>query len=213
MKNVLSTFFKANKVRTKLLLFIDQEIQFKIKNNELKNNILKYDKTKFCQNHVKTYTYQPNQIFLFSMNMFDFSNFKKEKKIADSKKSFSTCEDTPESNNILTQPEENLFNIHYLNSSLNKKTSYYDNILFRKKYYSIHQKSKHSSTFQIYEKPKADKKYLKNLCNSLKIPSKEHTLTSFNKINCKFLVNNINKKGNSSIVQKLKKTNKHNSHF
>lgn len=212
MSTVFSSFFVANKIRTKLLLYIDQEIQSKIKQNKLKNNLQKYDKTKFSKKNVKTYTYQPNIIFMSSINFFDFSNSKNTKNRKSSNKSCSTCEITPNDYNILSQSKNNLVSVH--NSGLvdSNKISYHNIIYFHKKYYSIKRNLKHSSTLQIYKKPKTDRKYLKKLCDSLKISAKKNTLSSFNKNGCKFLVNNVNK-GDSSPIKRIKRRNKNNTRF
>ena len=201
------SFSTANKIRTKLLLFIDQEIQLKIKQNKLKNNFQKYDKTKFCKSHTKTYSYQPNIIFMNSINSYDFSNSKNEQKYKDSKHSFSTCEITPSDKNILAQFVENSDNVHYLPD--HKKTSCYNIISFRQKCYLIKKGFKPSSTFQIYQKPKTDKKYLNNLCDKLKIPSKK---TFYSKINYKTFVKRT-KIGDSSPIKKINRKNEKNPRF
>ena len=212
MKTLLSTFSQANKIRSKLLLFTDQEIQSKIKQNKLKDNLEKYQKIKLCQYYIKTYSYQTNTVFMSCLNMSDLSNLKKRKKTTNSENSFSTCEITPSSKNLLTESGENLFNVHYLNSSLQKNSSYYSRIFFRQKCYSIKRDLKPSSTFQIYKKPKTDKKYLKNLCDSLKIPSKKNAMFSSSKIKYRVFVNNTNKR-EFSLVKNLKKKNKNNQHL
>ena len=208
MNNKFSSFFIANKIRTKLLLFIDQEIQSKIKQNKLKDNLRKYHESKLF-NHVKTYAYQPNIVFMSTINNFDFSNAKNKQKRKNSKNSCSTFEITPNNNNILSQTGENSVNVCDLNFTKRKKISHYNSICFHEKYYSIKRNIRHSSTFQIYKKPKTDKKYLKDLCSNFKITNKK---ISYNKVNCKYLINKVSK-GNSSPIKKIKRKNENNPCF
>lgn len=208
MNNKFSSFFIANKIRTKLLLFIDQEIQSKIKENKLKDNLRKYHESKLF-NHVKTYAYQPNIVFMSTINNFDFSNAKNKQKRKNSKNSCSTFEITPNNNNILSQTGENSVNVCDLNFTKRKKISHYNSICFHEKYYSIKRNIRHSSTFQIYKKPKTDKKYLNNLCDKLKIPSKK---TFYSKINYKTFVKRT-KIGDSSPIKKINRKNEKNPRF
>ena len=173
----------ANKIRTKLLLFIDQEIQSKIKQkklfynlqNEEQKNIILYPHTD------EIYSQHQNTHFV------SFSNFEEKtskndiklKKIRrNSRQSISTCLATPINKDVSFKSRESKnISVCYGNSICKKNfynyTLAYNNIInIKKNCYSIKKVLKPSSTFQIYKKPKTDRKYLKNLCNSFKIIKK-----------------------------------------
>ena len=168
----------ANNVRTKLLLFIDKEIQLQNKNhNHFIFNKKNYKEETHCINIEETYSQKKTEIV--------FSNSKLQSKITISKdtiKTTSTCNDTPKITN---------------------ETHCNDEFYLKDKIYSINKEIKPSSTFLIYEKPKTDKSYLKNLCDSLKL-SKKYNGSSFMPTHIKNIKNNNNKlntlinKGNSN---------------
>ena len=207
----------ANKIRTKLLLFIDQEIQSKIKQkklfynlqNEEQKNIILYPHTD------EIYSQHQNTHFV------SFSNFEEKtskndiklKKIRrNSRQSISTCLATPINKDVSFKSRESKnISVCYGNSICKKNfynyTLAYNNIInIKKNCYSIKKVLKPSSTFQIYKKQKTDKKYLKKLCNSLKIIKKNDSF--FNrriksKLNC--FVKNVNIEESSPIKGAKKK--------
>ena len=206
----------ANEIRTKLLLFVDKEIQSKIKQKKLyynpqyeeqRNNIL-------YSNINKTYFHHENTFFI-SSSKFEEKASNKEKKLEQihqrSQKTISTCFDTSAPKDLLFQ-SENLKNIPvcYGNQTGKKNFNYIffpsNNIInINEKVYSIKKVLKPSSTFQIYKKQKTDIKYLKNLCNSFKIIKKSDLLflrQLKSNINCSV---NIFNRGRSTTKKSKKK--------
>ena len=206
----------ANEIRTKLLLFVDKEIQSKIKQKKLyynpqyeeqRNNIL-------YSNINKTYFHHENTFFI-SSSKFEEKASNKEKQLEQihqrSQKTISTCFDTSAPKDLLFQ-SENLKNIPvcYGNQTCKKNFNYIffpsNNIInINEKVYSIKKVLKPSSTFQIYKKQKTDIKYLKNLCNSFKLTKKNNLV--FNrqlKSKLSSVVNHINRR-ESSPIKKVKK--------
>ena len=207
----------ANKIRTKLLLFIDEEIQFKIKQKKLyynpqneEKNITLYSDTD------KNYSHQENTFFI------SFSKFKE--KIAKNDIKLKTNRQKPQQSistrlaSLITKDKlfqnEDLKNIPvYLESSIGKKNFHthflpFNNIInIKDNFYLIKKESKPSSTFQIYKKPKTDKQYLRNLCNSFKIIKKNDLFcnkqTKFKLIS----VAGHNNREKSSPIKKAKRNN------
>ena len=135
-------YSKANSIRTKLLLYIDKELQSRKNNNTTLFNKLNKKKEKFHYiNFEENYSQQNNEKFC---NNF---GFQQKKLNNDPNRLNSTCDITPTSV---------------------KSKNFSSTIHIKDKTYSIRKTSKHSSTFQIFEKPKIGKDYLKFLCNNLK---------------------------------------------
>ena len=161
-----SLYSIANKVRTKLLLFIDKEIQCQKKNHNPSFSVTNYEE--------KTQYIVIEQIYTQKKTEFIFSSFESKPKILkiqNSKNTFSTCNDTPTNNKV---------------NSFNKVVN------FENKIYSVNKKLRQSSTFLIFEKPKIDKNYLKFVCDSLKLP-KKNCINTFKPTRIKNLKKNSNK--------------------
>lgn len=134
----------ANRIRTKLLLFIDKELRSR-KNNIISFNLMTNQEGVHYINSEQTYTEQYIEKYSFN---FEIQQKKRPKK---SNMLNSTCDITPTS----------------------VKSKYYNTTIhIKEKIYSIKKTFKLSSTFQIIEKPKTGKEYLKFLCDTLKIPPK-----------------------------------------
>ena len=209
--------FKANKTRTKLLLFIDQEIHFKVKQKKLFYNFQheNEENTDLFSNINKTYSHRQSTSFV-SFSIFEETISKNDlilkKNCLNSQKSASTCTGTPSTKGKIYQGK-NLRNIPICCSDTIKKTKldnycllYNNCIKIKEKFYSINKVLKPSSTLQIYKKPKTDKKYLLNLCASFKIINKSdlfiHKKTK-SKVSCALC--NVNKKESSPIKKANKK--------
>ena len=167
---IQNSFIRNNRIRTKLLLFVDNEIQSKIKQSCQK---LKFNYDIETQNIIifeETFTHKQE-------NKYEFlSSFSTKTKLYDnSDKTLSTMDVS--SNKIIklksTTEEED-----YLNKSLN------NSICFNKKIYSIKNVSRHSRTFLILAKQKKGAEYLKTLCNSLKISKSDKKPIKHIKSNC-----------------------------
>ena len=156
-------YFRNNQIRTKLLLFIDNEVQSKINRN---NNNLKFkcengDLTKIC--FEETYAHKETK-----KHDFTFSNVLKNKKSNNSDKSVSTADDTP------NKKRDNIHSKTISGETAHPNNKILNNIIcFNEKTYSVKTASKHSSTFLILSKQKNSAGYLKNLCNNLKICKNE----------------------------------------
>ena len=196
MKSSLQkSYYKINQIRTKLLLFIDKEIQSKIKQNTQR---LKYN----CKNDTKITisfeeTFSQNQT---SKNKHSSSITCKTPKIINSGKTFSTVDDSSN-----TKEE-------------NRQNKLSNNIIcFRKKTYSIKNLSKQSSTFLILPNQKNSAEYLKTLCDKLKICENEkkpakHIQSSVTKSKLSDLNKDkrSNKKSSEKKLLKSKKDNQYN---
>ena len=159
MNSKISLYSIANKIRTKLLLFIDKEIQSQKKNYILPISKNNHEEKNSCIIIEEAYSQKKAEI-IFS----DLGFLSKTIKNENTKKTFSTCNDTP----LNTTKVKDFNNIIYLED----------------KKYSINKKVKPSSTFIIFEKPKIDKKYLKALCGNLKL-SKKNFMYSNKPLNVK----------------------------
>ena len=158
--DVQKSYSKYNRIRSKLLIFIDNEIQSKIKQN--KQN-LKFS----CNDDIRISfeeTFIQNQT-----NKYDFpsSNILKPKKNDNFDKSLSTHDI---SLNKITKKSCHKKRDYTHSKILGYYSSKLINniISFKKKFYSIKNLSKQSSTFLILPKQKNAAKYLKTLCNKLK---------------------------------------------
>ena len=165
-----NSYIKNNQIRTKLLLFIDNELQTKIKQN---NKNLKFKcedeirigfEETFTQKHTIKHVYSSSDLF-------------ETKKNDNSDKSLSTVDGSPKKvikkSNIKRSSTHSKTIIKKVNSS-NKLLN---NIIYlNKNNYAINTQSKQLSTLLILNKQKNAAEYLKNLCNNLKI-------SKINKIN------------------------------
>ena len=165
-QDIRNLYSKYNKIRTKLLLFIDNEIRTKMSQS---NHHLKYnynDETQLKISFEETFTQKKN-------NRHDLysSNVLKTKQNDNLDKSISTVDI---STNIFTakSQQKNRGNIHSktLNKVSNSQDKIFNNLIcFNKKFYSIKNLSRQSSTFLILPNQKNAAEYLKNLCKNLKI--------------------------------------------
>ena len=169
---IQKSYSKYNKIRTKLLLFIDNEIRAKMNQ---KNYKLKYkfdDEKQFKISFEETFIQKEN-------NRYDFpySNILKTQNNDNLDKSISTV-DVSTNTIIGKSQQKNRGNIH--SKTLNKgnsKNKLFNNIIsINKKFYSIKNLSRQSSTFLILPKQKNSAEYLKNLCNNLKISADDKKL-------------------------------------
>ena len=220
--SVKSSYSKNNQIRTKLLLFIDNEIQSKIKQ---KNNDLKIS----CEDEIQTKISFEETFSQKETDKYDFfpTNVSKLNKNNTSERSFSTIDD---SNKILEKSHKrgNTHSKTYCNQP-NKFLS--NTIYYNKKVYTIKNRSRQSSTFLILPKQKKAADYLKTLCNNLKISKKdEKTIKQCGTINLKYqflglgqekksnkISSNINipkpKKSNQCAFALFRKSTKRNSAF
>ena len=180
MSNLYKT---ANKVRTKLLLFIDKEIQSRQKTN---SKFIQRGNTE-CTSliHLEETFSQIESIYFSPIKIYkkviaaEISERTDKHKNKISKNDMIYKFKIPQNKNIeihfdnlhrKTDPEGK--NDICFNSSVYKKTYSTLNtnlIRFKEKVYSMKVKRKTSSVLEIYSKPKKDKKYLIELCNNLKI--------------------------------------------
>ena len=161
--NIKNPYCKYNRIRTKLLLFTDNEVQSKIKQS---NQNLKFScETEIRISFEETFTQKKNDKFNFTS-----SNILKPKKNDNFDKSLSTNDVSPNKISKKSQ-RKGKDNIHsktpYKKDTRPDKLSN-NNIYFNKKFYSIKNLSKQSSTFLILPKQKNAAQYLKTLCNNLK---------------------------------------------
>ena len=202
-----SSYFKNNRIRTKLLLFIDNEIQYKLKQNiqNLKLN---------CRNDNQINLEETFTQKRINKHFFSFSNIDKIKKNENSNKSLSTVDDSP--NKIKEKSNKKRYIIHF--KTYAKEDNYSNkliNISFDKKIYSIKNLFKQSSTFLILQKQKNSFEYLKILCNNFKIcKNNKKTVKRIRSINLKKsklldFNKKINKKSNEIKLKKYKKENKY----
>ena len=160
--NTQNSYFKYNRIRSKLLLFIDNEIQSKIKQKDQNLNNCEAEITisfeeSFSQKQTNKYD-------------FSFSNIQ-TKKNDSSNKSISTIDDSP--NKKSDKKERNNTHSKMLLKESNCPKKLLNSVIcFNKKCYSIKHLSRQSSTFLILHKQKNAAEYLKNLCNNLKICKK-----------------------------------------
>ena len=159
--NIQKLYSKYNQVRSKLLLFIDNEIQSKIKQN---NQNLRFNcASKIEISFEETFTQKQVDKYDFSL-----SNTIKTKKKHNSNKSFSTNDNSSNKiSNKSFQKERGSSHSKILETHPSK--IFNTNISINKKFYSIKNLPKQSSTFYILSNQKKAEKYLKTLCNSLKI--------------------------------------------
>ena len=165
-KNTTDFYSKHNRIRSKLLLFIDNEIQSKIKesNQNLKLNCedeilikISFEET-FIQKQINNHYHSSSSSIL------------KIRKNNNSDKSFSTIDNSP--NKITKTSTKKIRNSHSktLIKKDNSTNKLFDNIIcFNEKVYSLKNVSRQSSTFLILPKQKKSAEYLKSLCNNLKI--------------------------------------------
>ena len=149
--NIQNYYLKNNQIRTKLLLFIDNEIQSKIKQNSL-NLKFNYDiEAQFKISFEETFTQKQTDTYSFSP-----LNIHKTKNNINSDKSFSTVDNSSvtKKNNRSIELSNKIFSFH-------------------EQSYSIKNRSKQTSTFLIVSRQKNAAEYLKTLCNNLKICKKE----------------------------------------
>ena len=165
--NTRNFYFRNNKIRSKLLLFIDNEVQSKIKQNNqnIKFKLENESLIKIC--FEETFTQKKAK-----KRDFSILSTLKTKKTENSDKSVSTIDDT--SNKITVKSPLKKWGITHSKTlsgeEIRQNNKILDNkICYNEKVYSIKTLSKHSSTFLILPKRKNAAEYLKNLCNNLKI--------------------------------------------
>ena len=149
-----NSYFRNNRIRTKLLLFIDNEIQNKIKQNHQNLKFNCGDENKIMISFEETFSQKQTNKYIFNT----------------SDKSVSTVDD---SSNKLKEKLEQKKRVYSHSKTLYKEDNLQnkildDNICFHKKIYSIKNISRQSSTFLILPKHKYAAEYLKTLCNNLK---------------------------------------------
>ena len=207
---------KANKIRMKLLLFIDKEIQSDKKNNQ---KIIQKRNQEYTSLIQFEETFFQNESFHFvEINKIIFdSKMKKGKE--KNKKLVSKNDSTPifkipqnkgillPSNFFIHKTAKKEKSTTFLNPICELKkahsTLFSNHIKLEKKVYSMKLKKKLSSVLEIYTKPKNDKKYLKDLCNNLK-----RMRPNANRQKSTSFINNLSKSKNTfthfAATQKLK---------
>ena len=173
----------ANKTRTKLLLFIDKEIQtrkkynskFIQKENPQCNSLIYLEETFSQIQPTRFYTIEINKNILYkkfkkyienhqnSISKTQRTNkleIRQNKRLEIHKNSLQTKTESERNSNIFTNTKDYKKICSTLNFNL---------IHLKEKVYSMKVKRKTSSVLEIYSKPKNDKKYLIELCNNLKI--------------------------------------------
>ena len=215
--NVRNTYLRNNRIRTKLLLFIDNELQSKIKQNNYNLKFTCGDEAFFSISFEETFIQEEKNKYIYPA-----SYILKTKQNDNSNKSSSTNDGSSNKNTEKSHQNE-ITNIH--SKTFNKEDCHpnkllNNNICFHKKIYSIKILSRQSSTFLILPKQKNAADYLKNLCNNLKICKKDKDdktpvkhFKSIN-INSQFCYLNNDKKTsrkfNQIIMRKSKKDNLYN---
>ena len=149
--NAKTSYFKNNLIRTKLLLFIDKEIQSKLK-QKAKN--LKYN----CKDIAQIEISFEETFFQKETNKHGhfYSNNHESKINLTSDKTFSTVD-----------------NSSIIKEDTHSKKCSNNIICFHNKNYLIKNLSKQSSTLLILPESKHSADYLKTLCNDLKISKKD----------------------------------------
>ena len=209
--NINKSYLKNNRIRSKLLLIIDNEIQSKIKQKNL-NIKFNYDEEtpiKICFEE----TFIQEQVNKYD---FSYSNISKNKKNDNLDKSFPTTDDSLNKVNQNSRQKggEIIHSKTFFKQNNHPNKILNNSIYFNKKIYSIKHLSRQSSTFLILPKQKNAIEYLKTLCNNLKICKKEKKILKHFKsidINTKFLGLNDDKKITEKLdvvkTQKSKKDN------
>ena len=162
--NTQNSYCKNNRIRTKLLLFIDNEIQNKIKQNNKKLKINCEEVFQVQITFEEIFTQKEIEKYGFSS-----SNITNLKKNDNSDKTISTFDNS--SNKIKkksTQKERDIYHPKTFAKEDNLQNKLL-NVSFHKKISSIKKQSSHSSSFLILVKQKIGAEYLKHLCNNLKM--------------------------------------------
>ena len=160
-----NSYCKNNRIRTKLLLFIDNEIQIKIKQNKQNLKFNCEEKSQIQITFEETFSQKEIEKYGFSS-----SNITKTKKNDNSDKSFSTVDNSSNKNKKKSkQKERGINHPKTFVKEDNLPNKLLNNVCFHKKIYTIKNLSKQSSTFLILIKKKIGAKYLKNLCYNLKV--------------------------------------------
>ena len=161
--NIQKTYFKYNHIRTKLLLFIDNEIHSKIKQNN-KNFKFNYE-NEITLSFEETFTQQQT-----NKNDFTLSNIQTIKNDnLDKSLLLINVFSNKITEKIHQQERGNIHSSKTVSKECNHPNKPLNNIFrLNRKFYSIKNLSKHSSTFLILPKQKRSAEYLKNLCNNFK---------------------------------------------
>ena len=209
LADMQNSYLRKNQIRTKLLLFIDNEIKSKIKQNTQNVKFNYTYESQFKISFEETFTQKQRNKYVFFTSIIR-GNIKNN----NSDKSSSTIDNSP--NKITKKPyQKKRSSTHSktLTKEKNRSNEMLNNsIYFKRKLYSIKKILRQSSTFLILPKPKNGAEYLKALCNNLKI-SKSHKkpvkhVRSNSITKCKLLDLNKDKK-NEIITQKFKKENQY----
>ena len=199
-------YFKYNRIRTKLLLFIDNEIQSKIKQN---NQYIKFNyRDEIRISFEETFTQKQ-----INKNDFPFLNNLKTEKNDNSNKSFSTTDGY--SNKVNKKSNQKEINNIHSKAFVNHPNKLFNNIIFlNKKFRSIKNISRQTSSILLKSKQKNSAKYLKNLCNNLKKCKNDKKPAKYIRsisVSTKFLDSNknkkVSKKSNEIKIRKSKKDN------
>ena len=209
-KNIKNNYFKNNQIRTKLLIFIDNEIKSKIQQNIKTIKFKCEDESQIKISFEESFAQkQTNRYAFFS------SNINKVKKNNNADKSISTVDDSPiKISKIVYQKRLNIHSKTISKVDNRSKKLLNNNIGLHKNIYSIKNSSKQQSTFLIVSKKQNPAEYLKTLCNNLKRPknNKKPTIRNTSRfIKSKLLDLNKDKKSSKkSSKLKLKKPKKEN---
>ena len=213
--SIQSSYLRNNQIRTKLLLFIDNEIQSKIKQNNHNLKFICEDEIRIKISFEETFTQKRrNKYVLYS------SIITKNRKNINSDKSSSTI-DGSSNKNIKKRNQTKRINTY--SKICNKKNNHSNEILnnyiyFNEKIYLVKKISRQSSTFLILPKHQNGTEHLKILFNNLKIAKnnkkpikKIRSIKSISNTKSKLFDLNKDKitpkKSNEIITQKSKKEN------
>ena len=213
--NIKNSYLKNNRIRTKLLLFIDNEIlSSKMNRNNEKIKCRYNDDIQFKINFEETFCQK--QAFKYD---FSSSNIIKTKKSDKIDKSFLGIDNS--TNKIITKlnkKERRSTHLKILAKEGDRLNKILNNTVYlnNKKTYSGKNLPRRSSTFLLLSKQKNAAEYLKTLCYNLKINKKDKKpVTKCATISLKSKSYNfikhkkVSKKSAKIKVSESKKNNKH----
>ena len=167
MSNMYKT---ANKVRMKLLLFIDKEIQFRKKTNS--EFIQKENKESISLIHLEETFSQIEPIHFSPIKIYKKILSKESQKPSEKMKNLISKNGVGSKFQIKQNKKIEICfdSLHRKTDPEGKYSTLNTNLIhFNEKVYSMKVKRKTSSVLEINSKPKNDKNYLIELCNNLKI--------------------------------------------
>ena len=184
-----SSYITANKIRMKLLLLIDKELLSNNKNLCTKLNVLE-NTIEFSESF--SYTSRDNYSFSKKSTIENTPNIK-EYRLNSHKKTDPKIKSNSCSLNLAGGFKK-------CNTYKDKARKIYDIIYLNGKSYSIKKFNRYCSCVPIHNEKIKDQRYLKKLCDSLKIPHKKKErrisceLSNFDNCYPKYLIKGVNVK-------------------